>query len=71
MFPLFISLILELRTREAIHMDMNYLALEYIWNTKKEEMKRKDDFRETYKLYQEFKRFSWNNALRRENRSKY
>ncbi|MFT9596438.1 hypothetical protein [Mesobacillus sp.] len=52
-------------------MDMNYLALEYIWNTKKEEMKRKDDFRETYKLYQEFKRFSWNNALRRENRSKY
>ncbi|MBT2692004.1 hypothetical protein [Bacillus sp. ISL-55] len=50
-------------------MDMNYLALEYIWNTKKEEMKRKDDFRETYKLYQEFKRLSWSNAIRRENRS--
>ena len=36
-------------------MEMNYLALEYIWNTKKEEMKRKDALRETYKLYQEFK----------------
>jgi hypothetical protein len=70
MFPLFISHILELRTREANHMDMNYLALEYIWNTKKEEMKRKDDFRETYKLYPEFTRFKWMNSLRRENGSK-
>lgn len=51
-------------------MDMNYLALEYIWNTKKEEMKRKDDFRETYKLYPEFSRFKWMNSLRRENGSK-
>ena len=69
MFPFVISLILELRTREANEMEMNYLALEYIWNTKKEEMKRKDDFRETYKLYPEFKRVHWINSLRRENKS--
>lgn len=50
-------------------MEMNYLALEYIWNAKKEEMKRKDDFRDTYNLYSEFKRFKWNNELRREKRS--
>lgn len=43
-------------------MEMNYLALEYIWNTKREEMRRKDAFRETYKLYQEFKRL---NSLRK------
>lgn len=47
-------------------MELNYLALEYIWNTKKEEMKRKDEFRETYKLY---KGFNWNNSLRRKKRS--
>lgn len=51
-------------------MEMNYLALEYIWNTKKEEMKRKDDFRDTYKLYPELTRFQWINSLRRENTSK-
>jgi hypothetical protein len=70
MFPLFKSLILKLRTREANDMEMNYLALEYIWNTKKEEMKRKNDFRETYKLYPELTRFQWINSLRRENKSK-
>jgi len=70
MFPLFNSLILKLRTREANDMEMNYLALEYIWNTKKEEMKRKDDFRDTYKLYPELTRFQWINSLRRENTSK-
>jgi hypothetical protein len=67
MFPYTNSLILELRTREANNMEMNYLALEYIWNTKKEEMKRKDEFREAYKLYN---RFNWNNSVRREKRSK-
>ncbi|MBT2637889.1 MULTISPECIES: hypothetical protein [unclassified Bacillus (in: firmicutes)] len=48
-------------------MEMNYLALEYIWNTKKEEMKRKHDYWETYKLYQEFKRIKWSTSLRRNN----
>jgi hypothetical protein len=67
MFPYSNSLILEVRTREAKDMEMNYLALEYIWNSKKEEMKRKDDFREAYKLYD---RFKWNNSLRREKRPK-
>jgi hypothetical protein len=40
-------------------MEMNYLLLEYIWNTKKEEMKRESDFRETYKLYPEFTKLKW------------
>jgi hypothetical protein len=51
-------------------MDMNYLALEYIWNSKKEEMKRIDDFRETYKLYSDVKSFKLFNSLRSENKSK-
>lgn len=49
-------------------MEMNYLALEYIWNSKQEEMERRADFRETYKLYPQIKRLNWINALRRENK---
>lgn len=40
-------------------MEMNYLLLEYIWNTKKEEMKREAEYRETYKLYPEFTKLKW------------
>lgn len=67
MFPLVSSLILKLRTREANDMEMNYLALEYIWNSKNEEMERAADFRETYKLYPESKRFKWVHLFRRNN----
>lgn len=40
--------------REAIRMEMNHLYLEYIWNQRKDEMKRAADFKETYKLYPDF-----------------
>lgn len=35
-------------------MEMNHLSLEYIWNVKKEEMKKKLTFKERYKLYSDF-----------------
>lgn len=49
-------------------MEMNYLALEYIWNSKQEELKRKAHFKETYQLYSHSKKFDWVRALRRENK---
>ncbi|MBT2679463.1 hypothetical protein J7E38_10655 [Bacillus sp. ISL-35] len=49
-------------------MEMNYLALEYIWNSKQEELKRKASFRETYQLYSKSNQFDCIRAIRRENK---
>jgi hypothetical protein len=65
MFPDLPSVILELRIREAFVMEMNYLALQYIWNSKQEEMQRRALFKERYKLYPEIHGFKWISALRR------
>ena len=35
-------------------MEMNHLSLEYVWNVKKEEMKKKLTLKERYKLYSDF-----------------
>jgi hypothetical protein len=48
------SLILNIRIREAIRMEMNPLILESMWKMKKEQMKKEAEFKETYKLYPEF-----------------
>ncbi|WP_176167349.1 hypothetical protein [Mesobacillus jeotgali] len=48
-------------------MHMNYLALQYIWNSKQEEMQRRAIFKETYKLYPQMHGFKWLKELKREN----
>lgn len=35
-------------------MDLNHLFLEDMWKTRKEEMKKEADFKETYNLFPEF-----------------
>jgi hypothetical protein len=54
MYLIVICFILKVRNKEAIRMDMNHLFLEYMWDVKKEEMKKEANFKETYKLYPEF-----------------